>query len=160
MQKMHAGLLFVAVCTLIPSVLPIRNTFRNYHQELIYPSKDLFGSSLSLDFSLGLSLKKPRIEIPPFTQFALFESPKINGPPVFPLFTPNTVDQRPETVGQIEEYKKALAEEAEEKLKEQQENVIPSSFRQFSGLGSFDLTTKPTHYVNVKSDAYTYKYRV
>ncbi|CAH1098802.1 unnamed protein product [Psylliodes chrysocephalus] len=38
-------------------------------------------------------------------------------PPQYPLFTPNNFDQRPETVGQIEEYKKALAEEAEERTK-------------------------------------------
>lgn len=70
------------------------------------------------------------------------------------LFTPNTFDLPAETKGQIEEYKKALKEEATELEKEKNLNTLYTE-----SVKNFEESPKNLrNYVNVRSSGFNYSY--
>lgn len=76
------------------------------------------------------------------------------------LFVPNTVQQPAETAGQIDNYKKALEEEARE-LEKQQNDITTQFNSEIADL--LTATNKPKGYVNVQFNTGTdlnYKYTV
>ncbi|CAH1186607.1 unnamed protein product [Phyllotreta striolata] len=148
MDEMRTTLIvLLAVVCSVTSIL--HEPLTNYHQETIYPSTKTYLTSAG--FKTSYTLAGPEI-----LHSSLYDVPRVvRGPPQYPLFTPNSFDQRPETVGQIEEYRKALAEEAEERNKE---NEISTNFGKFGILPIHNEATRS--YVDFEGDAVKYKYRV
>ncbi|XP_056642290.1 uncharacterized protein LOC130448794 [Diorhabda sublineata] len=119
----------------VSSSIPIINYHANYYQEIFDPS-------------VSLTLKIPK---PLLLNFDIFDSSNVKGPPAYPLFIPNKINQRPETMGQIEEYNKALAEE--EKERQENELVFPEQKK-------IDRIPQSKYYVKVRGPEYHYKYNL
>lgn len=137
MEKVNCIIFSLLIITGFVSSIPISNSRTNYYQDIFSPS-------------VSFTLNTPK---PSYLNFDIFDKPNVNAPPTYPLFTPNKIDQRAETDGQIEEYNKALAEEAEEKEQQENELSFPDHKKVFA-------IPKSTHYVNVRRHDYNYKYTV
>ncbi|KAG5879553.1 hypothetical protein JTB14_016808 [Gonioctena quinquepunctata] len=164
--------LLLSLTTLTSAVRQNRHVAPLYEQETAYPSsRNFFEGAISFDahpvsVSAGFHVNPPPILRLPFLPplpLAGLDFPthpaSFKRPPFLPvsLFTPNTVEQTAETKGQIEEYEKALREEA---LEKEQEQDRAYSGGQFSESGDLERTTQATHFVSVKSREYNYNYSV
>ncbi|XP_030753094.1 uncharacterized protein LOC115880108 [Sitophilus oryzae] len=78
-------------------------------------------------------------------------------PPPYSLFIPNSIQQKPETKGQEEEYRKYLKETEEEDEKERQQNEITTDLDDVTITSSFAAST-PKTFVNVKVQGKEYGY--
>lgn len=82
-------------------------------------------------------------------------------PPSFPvnLFTPNTIEQPAETMGQIEQYRKAMEDEARESQNEM--NGVVSGTQDSVYLTDFDGTRDSRNqYVRVQNRGYNYSFSI
>lgn len=146
---------------------PFPQLSTNYHYKTLFPElSQYFESTVSaaphpIRFNGEFNLKHP-ITFPSYVPLEdSFSLGKLKGrtylPPSIPvnLFTPNTIVQPAETKGQIEEYNKALQEEAREL--EQQRNGVAMDVE---GLKDPDIdeSTNLRNYVSVKSREYNYNY--
>lgn len=161
-----------------------RQTVRNFQQEFSSPRKHFFRIPLNnyrkpISFSTVFDRNPSRYSLPlKFFDFASSSYPSrgfspdsifrkgedpFGLPPFFPkvIFTPNEIDERPETEGQIREFQKDLEEQARET--ETDTSNLTSAFNNFTGFdghggtGEADLTTK-SYFVSVRSKQYNYTY--
>ncbi|XP_063909250.1 uncharacterized protein LOC135126940 [Zophobas morio] len=153
----HILLLFTL--TVIPHT-PAQNFVPNaqYSHEIIFSNEDLLSQSDSDPEILPLATTS---RVSSESDFLPAGNVFSRGPALdsVDLFTPNTVQQPAETPGQIENYRKALEEEAREA--ERAENAITTVFRDRIG-GESNL--QPKSYVSVKvglgNKRYDYGYTV